>query len=253
MLYGSDWSKWQTKDSITRNLPGDHKDFVIIKATEGKTGKDPSTYENLKFASELGIWGIGFYHYARPENGNTPIEEAENFLDKVTETLKKWGENYPINIFYPILALDVEGDALKQANIDSWCNSWCQYVEECTYTKPLLYASKSTLSKFKSVAADNYGLWCASWGNDKAPSPISPWALCAFKQYRGNPLDLDVFYGDKDAYIRYAAVFNAHYGVWIKKIPETSEPEDTNIETPCKLGHDLWDWLIARGWTPNSQ
>ena len=83
MLKGCDISKWQKNTVILQQF-----DFVIMKATEGKTLVD--SYLNVHYNNLHGSTDgkpddnklYGFYHYARPEY-NTPKEEAEFSLKTV--------------------------------------------------------------------------------------------------------------------------------------------------------------------------
>lgn len=161
-------------------------DFVMMKATEGKTYADSKVGEYREMFDRL----RGFYHYARPEN-NEPRYEVENFLEVVGA-----------DIGYVMLALDWEGNATKCDT--TWAYEWLELVREKTGVKPLIYLPKSELPKFKKVADADYGLWIADWDNDDTISTkYTPWGLCAMKQYRVEPLDLDFFNGEITAWCKY--------------------------------------------------
>ena len=68
-------------------------DFVIVKATEGKTYSDPFFFQHIENAKKLGKL-LGFYHFARPENNN-PHDEVLNFLNSVRGYI---GEGIPFLI-----------------------------------------------------------------------------------------------------------------------------------------------------------
>lgn len=183
MLKGIDISEWQNiSPTAYKNY-----DFVVIKATEGKTYDDPSMASHAQNALNNGQL-IGFYHYARPEN-NTPEEEAEHFLRIVKPYIGK-----------AILALDYEGKALKYGS--AWAVKWLDLVFEQTGVRPLLYVQGGQVRNYKEVMEGNYGLWVAHWGVD-SPT-IAPWSFYAMWQYRGDPLDLDLFNGDRKAWEAYA-------------------------------------------------
>ena len=77
-MNGIDISKWQ-KGLKLSNIKCD---FVIIKATEGATYKDPQFDDFVRQAQALGK-PMGFYHFSRPDNGNTPQAEARNFYNAI--------------------------------------------------------------------------------------------------------------------------------------------------------------------------
>lgn len=184
MLKGIDISHHQTEDRAIKEM--ENADFVIIKATEGKTYTDPLFSIHLQNAvSRCKL--IGIYHYARPEN-NTYIEEVENFIKSFGGMMKK-----------AIPILDWEGNAWTQP-ID-WCIQWLDYFYYKTGIKPMLYISASRFGTLPEYIKQNYPLWIASYGtNDGQPhennlrkyvgKDVPLW------QYTSNPIDRDIFYGD---------------------------------------------------------
>lgn len=192
MLLGVDISSWQSPGAVNYN----QYDFVIIKASEGKNSKDPGLDRHLS-----GLFGTsdptpqkdkcyGFYHYARPDLGNTPEQEAKSFLSYIGGQVGNC-----------IMALDWEGDSLKYS--PEWAKGWLDYVYKQTGIKPLLYiqASQAKLSKYSTIAKADYGLWVAHWG--VTTPAYSNWANWAIWQYRGSPLDLDYFNGTKEQWWKY--------------------------------------------------
>lgn len=183
MLKGIDISEWQDIN------PTAYKgyDFIVVKATEGKTYDDPNMASHAQNALNNGQL-IGFYHYARPEN-NTAEDEAEHFLRVVKPYIGK-----------AVLALDYEGTALRYGA--EWALKWLDAVYQKAGVRPMIYLQGSQVKNYASVMKKDYGLWVAHWGVD-TPS-IAPWSFYAMWQYRGNPLDLDLFNGDKEAWKAYA-------------------------------------------------
>lgn len=160
-------------------------DFVILKATEGKTYNDPCME---KFIAQMADTVpdsppfIGFYHYAHPEN-NTVEQEVDNYLKKIKPHIG--------NCF---TALDFEGDAFKIKFPDHWALEWCDKVKKATGTKPFLYVSASYACKFPMTLC-NYPLWAAHYNVAK---PFSK--QCSLNplmwQYTSKPFDLNIFYGN---------------------------------------------------------
>lgn len=202
-------------------------DFVIVKATEGTGYVNPDftrAYAQAKNAGKC----LGIYHYA---NGGDYQKEADYFLDRIG---KRVGE--------AILCLDWEGKSNPAFGSSdfAWCKSWLDYVYQKTGVRPLLYCSQSVAYKFNNIG--NYGLWIAQYADMNATGyQDKPWNegayTCVIRQYSscgrlngwGGNLDLDKFYGDKDAWNKYAGKGNA-----IKPTqpyePEGNTPSGTTLD-----------------------
>lgn len=183
MLKGCDISNYQ---KVTPN----GFDFYIIKASEGygwTDGMMSTHYTNVQNMKKL----AGFYHYARPDLGNSPESEADWFLHLVKQ--------YTGHV---IFALDWEGASLNYSS--DWALRWLKRVYEQTGVRPVLYTSGSEIwsGKYKAIADANFGLWIAQWGVSQ-PTIKGGWNSYAIWQYSGSPLDLDYFNGDKNVYLKY--------------------------------------------------
>ncbi len=175
--------------------------ITIMKASEGITYKDRylDLYYNIIHGASNGAPDAdrlyGFYHFARPEYGNTPMMEAYNFLRLVRH-----------HAGYAVYALDVEGAALSltQARLDKWVYEWCRIVFESTGVKPMIYCSESATKRFPAAAEYDCGLWVAKW-SDKKPKSIKPWDFYAIWQTgtTGGKLDVNIFNGDVAAWRKY--------------------------------------------------
>lgn len=186
MIKGVDLSHW---NSIANATPFYGSDFVIIKASEGKTYRDPMMKTHAQNAKRSGA-ELGFYHYARPET-NTPEAEVDNFLYVVRPYLKQ-----------AVLALDWEGEALKRP-ID-WARRWLDLVYEKTGTRPLFYCQYSYTDKIKLIRQGNYGLWLARYKkmdpkeiSAKDKGPVAMW------QYDSKGIDKDYFFGSVEQFRKY--------------------------------------------------
>lgn len=189
ILVGCDISRWNGGSAV-RNVLRQRAEveFFICKATEGKTYCDNMFYKNIEDA--IG-WDklIGAYHYARPENGNKPEDEAANFVNAVRA--------YIGNI---LMALDWEGEAIKHDA--EWARKWCDTVAEMTGVKPLVYVQETALQKMGKVFdGTDYGLWVAKWS--KSAPTTGSWPFWAIWQYTNSPFDLDKFNGDKEQFLKY--------------------------------------------------
>ena len=203
-MNGIDISKWQKGIDLSKVKC----DFVIAKATEGATYQDPTFETHVQQAMKMGKC-VGFYHFARPET-NEAAREAMNFY----KTVKSY-------ITRGILVLDWESSG--KANI-AWAKKWLDEVYRLTGVRPMVYMSQSVANTYDwSEIAKDHGLWVAKYRDyeiDKnydmsragtAPS-ATHWKTIAMWQwtssgrldgYNGN-LDLDIFYGDKEAWMKYA-------------------------------------------------
>lgn len=187
-LFGTDQSKWQA-DQVTEGS------FIICKATEGCGYVDPTCdtkYQLNKNAGKL----LGVYHYARPDLGNTPEEEATFFVNNIRGYI---GE--------AILVLDWE--SANKWDV-AWAKRWLDKVYELTKVKPMIYMSSSVTFAYdwSSVVAGDYGLWVANYGNNDGSNHGCPdvgyWGIVAMHQYTSVPLDKDEFFGDENTWKAYA-------------------------------------------------
>ena len=188
-IKGIDISKWQ--GNITFSKVAKSTNFVIMKATEGYGYTDPKFLRNQQGLRNAGIL-TGYYHFARPDLGNTAEKEADWFI-KTVGVLRK-GE---------LLALDYE------VNYNSpvvWCKTFLDRVKTKTGLKPLIYINLATNNKYNwsPIVQGDYGLWLAYWDRSLTKKPKTDWPFIAIKQYgadtkvegiSGN-VDGDIFFGD---------------------------------------------------------
>ena len=183
-------------------------DFVIIKATEGKSYVDPLCNTFFQKALSLGK-KLGVYHFAN-NSDNTAKQEADWFINNTRGYI---GKAIPV--------LDWEDDVTDNV---PWALEWLQRVEQAYGCKPLIYMSESVVNRYdwSPVANANYGIWVAKY-RDNLPDynydmskagnmpNIKYWSTMALWQWtstgrlngwNGN-LDCDVFYGDAAAWDKY--------------------------------------------------
>lgn len=178
-LIGTDMSRYQYGE-----WDPTYCQFVILKATEGRTYDDPTMNRfliDMLNDRPQRMPFIGFYHYARAEHNN-PEVEVENFLKKI--------EPHIDNCF---MALDYEGDSLKLKGSDEWALRWCSSVKDRTGKIPLLYTSAAYVDNFKKTL-QGFPLWVAHY-NVKAPrlpADLRPMIW----QFTSKPFDMNIFYGD---------------------------------------------------------
>lgn len=185
----SHWNKYQGKVKTAF----DKADFCIIKATEGKSYVDPAMDNWIDRCVDQDK-PFGFYHFANATR-NMPDVEAAHFVEAVLPYI---GE--------AVLVLDYEAESLQKGAI--WALAFLEQVYKKTGVKPLLYVQESWVSKMKIVQEKDYGLWVAKWVSDvKSKKPkTSPWKTYAMWQYAENPVDSNIFNGNREQFMKYAAV-----------------------------------------------
>lgn len=232
-LFGTDQSYWQ-QNQVTEG------DFIIVKATEGTGYVDPTCdpkYQMNKAAGKL----LGVYHYARPDLGNTPEEEAEFFVNNIRGYI---GE--------AILVLDWESANKWDVN---WAKRWLDKVQQLTRVKPLIYMSSSVTFAYdwSSVVAGDYGLWVANYGNNDGSNHGCPdvgyWGIVACHQYTSVPLDKDEFFGDANTWRAYAGVSGSTPAPAPKPSKKSNEEiADEVIAGKWGNGQDRKNRLTAAGY-----
>ena len=234
-LNGIDISAWQRGI----NLAAVPADFVIIKATQGLNYVADTCDEQYQAAKAAGKL-LGVYHYAE---GNDATQEAEYFLNNIQGYI---GE--------AVLVLDWESNEnsmFNSGNDAAWVRTWCDHVYSKTGVRPIVYVSRAYMNLVSGIG--DYGLWVAQYASMDAVYgyQATPWNEgaynCAIRQYtsagrldgyNGN-LDLNKFYGDKEAWLKYA---NPSGEVVIPEvpvyIPEASDNSSTTTYT-VKSGDTL--------------
>lgn len=227
MLKGIEINHYKTVDFSRISV-----DFVVIAATEGTGYTDP-TLSLLKKESRIKGLLIGYYHFARPDKGNTPEAEAEYFLNAIGSL--EAGE---------VLCLDYE--VVYGAPV-VWCKAWLDHIYRLTGVKPLIYLNKSLQSgnNWGSVVTAGYGLWLADYTyNPNTTVPATQWPVVAMRQYSNNDIvegvtqvvDANVFYGDSKTFHAYG------YQAITPIPPVTTDPctEITQELIDMRASRDKW-------------
>lgn len=236
MLKGIDISKWQKGLDLSKI----NCDFVIMKATEGKSYVDSCCDTFFQQALQLGK-KLGVYHFAN-NSDNTPEQEANWFIENTKGYIGK---------AIPVLDWEDQG----ATNDVAWALKWLQIVEQAYGCKPLIYMSESVVNSYdwSSVANANYGLWVAKYKDNNAdynydmsnagnkPS-VKHWSFYALWQwtssgrldgYNGN-LDCNEFYGDTTSWDKYVG---------------TNTSQTTVTPTPTKKSNEeIANEVIAGKW-----
>lgn len=229
-LSGIDVSNWQRGI----NLAAVPCDFGICKATQGTSYVSPDCarqVEQLKGAGKL----FGTYHYVTGINASG---EAEYYINNI----KNW-------VGQGIICLDWESNQNRAWGNESYLKRVAQRVIELTGVHPILYVQASRRAQVAAVAnALNCGLWIAQYASNRATGyQESPWNegsySCAIRQYSsagrlsgyGSSLDLNKFYGDRNAWLAYAGASSSNSG---------SQPSNGGSQSSAPEGSTL-DLAIA--------
>ena len=202
-LNGIDISSWQAGIDLSA-VPAD---FVIVKATEATTYVNPDCDRALQQAAQAGKL-LGIYHFARPGDARA---QADFFIAQCKGYIGR-----------AVLVLDWEANALPLG--PAWAKAWLDRVYQVTGIRPLIYMSASVTGQYDwaSVVKADYGLWVAAYtlGYQRidgyrvpsGPKGVTHWPAVAIWQYTssgrlsgwGGKLDLNIFYGDRAAWAKYA-------------------------------------------------
>lgn len=185
-------------------------DFAIVKATGNPPGFAwdyvnpywPQQIDDALSASGCG----GLYHFTY---GLDAATEADFFLGEI--------EGY---IGRAMLVIDYEGNAIYRGR--EWLRAFISRIQERTGVNPVVYASSAVINEqgLAELCRDlNCALWSANYWRgydvingydtsgcsmDVAESALWQYTSCGRLDGYGANLDLDVFFGDKDAWASYA-------------------------------------------------
>jgi len=189
-MNGIDVSNWQPKN-IGQIV---EYDFLISKATEGMTYKQPYFAQQVADAIARGKL-YGSYHYASP---STPVTgQADEYLKTISAHIGK-----------SLMVLDIETHSIS--NPATFTDSFLARVKSKTGIAPAVYSYTSYLSQYGLAAiAKKHGapLWIANYGKNAATgyrNPGTPPIECAMWQYGScgyldgyaGRLDVNWYYGD---------------------------------------------------------
>ena len=178
-------------------------DFAIVKATQGTGYVNPDCSRAVEQGLALGKH-MGIYHYV---NGAGAEAESEYFIRSTRNWLGK-----------VILALDWEQVQNAKWGDERYLREVVREVINKSGVKPIIYVQASKLSAVKPIATEfDCGLWVAQYASNNATGyQSSPWNegayACTIRQYTsagrlngwGGSLDLNIFYGDGNAWDAYA-------------------------------------------------
>ncbi len=156
----ADVSSYQS--GIDWNMYADHHELIVLKVTEGRTFEDPSFPAKFraarKQADDEGLI-VGYYHFARPDNGNDPRIEARHFVGEVRKAggRLKGRHRLPFRRF-EVAVIDYE--VTYKGDDRRWVAAFLDEFEKLTDIKPV------DLGKDRPKVK---GLWLYGYGGSLAP------------------------------------------------------------------------------------
>lgn len=203
-LQGIDVSSWQAGIDVSK-VPCD---FVIEKVSQGVTYVNPDCDRVIQQCIKIGK-PFGVYHYV---DGSGAVAEADYFVNNSRGYVGKG-----------VLAIDWESADNKAWGNYGYLDTLVARVITITGVRPMIYAQASVYAQVAPIAQKyNCAIWCAQYADMNATGyQDQPWNegaySCAIRQYSsagrlpgwsGN-LDLDKFYGDANAWRKYAGASGA--------------------------------------------
>lgn len=148
---------------------------VWLKASEGRTWVDETFRVRSNAARAAGL-RVGAYHFARPDNGNHPGDEAEHFAAVYKRIFSA--------DLRPQLDLEV---GTPHPSYVPWARAWNQEVLRRLGVGPGFYSYPSYIEGLHADTPIGWGLWLASFGrNDGKEHPFSvpaPWRHIVAHQF----------------------------------------------------------------------
>lgn len=189
-------------------------DFAIVKATGNPSGvgfdwnyKNPAMRQQVDTALKR-TGCAGLYHFTYGLEDATI--EAAYFLEVVKDYIGR-----------VMLVIDWEGPAVSVRGI-KWLKTFVQYIQEQTGVNPVIYAGASDIATYGLVRYTqewNCGIWSANYWlgyepvqgydysrmqNDTPSAAMWQYTSTGYLSGYDGRLDLDVFFGDKAAFLAYA-------------------------------------------------
>lgn len=199
-LQGVDVSDFQG-DIAWKKVKAAGTEFAIVKATEGVTFTDPRcTAGRVDAIRDAGLV-LGFYHFARPQPGRTPAQEASHFVHTVERVGGLDGTC--------LLALDIEWvQGLGQKQLRAWARGFCRFVKTQTGITPIIYTGAWFWNPRTGNPASYFGrhpLWLAAYVKDPRPFVPKAWRKKGWTIWQHSdkgrvdgiphPVDVNVFNG----------------------------------------------------------
>lgn len=177
-------------------IVGDSIDFVMLKATEGTTFKDPRFHINYRAARRAGVKAVGAYHFFRFDTDGEM--QAINFLNSLQ------GKTLDLPA-----VVDLEQwsnpEGIPTADIVKRLRDMTGYLERNGHNV-MFYTNKNGYEKFIRGRFDGYPLWICSFTDPPLGDGNDRWALWQYSHQGwteacGSKVDLNTFNGSRDEWL----------------------------------------------------
>ncbi|MBW3095564.1 LysM peptidoglycan-binding domain-containing protein [Bifidobacterium sp. 64T4] len=209
-----DVSGWQSSD-VTRVVDAD---AAVVKITEGTGYTNPYWKTQIDWARSTGK-ACGGYHYA---DGGSAVAEADRFVSVFGSYVGQC-----------VLALDWEGGGNAAWGNGAWAQTFVQRVYDRTKVWPIVYVQASAVNQITAYTRKHCMLWKAQYASMNATGWQSlPWNAGShgegMVQYSSTgylngvgPLDLNLFFGEREAWQKIAVGDRGKTKTEIRKDPVT--------------------------------
>lgn len=175
-------------------------EFVIVRSSYGKSGKDENFLDNVNRAHAAGL-KVGAYHYSYALNPDDALQEAQN----CREVIDSAGVLLELPVFFDMEDADGykarHGFDFSAGNITEICRVFLENIGlNCG-----VYASESWLDNYIDWQGLGCSVWNASWYSEQTePNPDDNvdgikgymWQYTDKAYIAGKYLDADWIYGE---------------------------------------------------------
>ena len=149
--------------------------FAFLKASEGRSYRDPTFPGHLKAARAAGIL-VGAYHFVTAQSVDAAREEAANFMGAITAA-----GGIDLLDLPPVMDYENNPGQLTKAQINAVAESFLTTVESLSGRKPIIYTGNSFAANF-GANLGAYPLWIARYSTTP-PTDVAAWGKWTFWQY----------------------------------------------------------------------
>lgn len=180
------------------------KAFVIMKATEGATYKDPMFVQNFTKASAAGF-RPGAYHFLR-FGSSSPSAQMANFISQIEAAKAVLTDPIALANQEPIIALDIEYSRKMDhySLVGNVTEESVRYLKDKANITPYIYTTQYFWNKHVPTTPDivkECPLWIAKWRKnpplaDELPTGWNSWTIWQYTNQGSVPgitgrVDLD--------------------------------------------------------------
>lgn len=177
-----------------QRLAADSIDFVVLKATEGATFKDPRFQTNYRAAREAGIPAIGVYHFFKFNTDGKM--QGINLLNSVR------GKTLELPLVIDLEDWTNPGEMATDSVVVR-LRAMIEYLESNGHAV-MLYTNKDGYERFLRGRFIDYPLWICSFTTPPLPSDADmEWSIWQYSHWGWTPgvdgdVDLNTFNGTRD-------------------------------------------------------